>query len=764
MKETEARCVVVSPNASIYDARIDPAGVHVNPLRQALASGLVLGAAWGALEALLVRMGPWMAFWGKLGDVPPLDGIDLMATVLLGAAHYGVIGAVGCTLAVLLLRRKRLGSHDESLLAPRLMVGCVLFVNLYWHTKQLWDFSWGLPFHHWKRLLLTLGWVLVAALSARLMVREGGLIRVPGRILTLVVVVILAVGGTWAMAREASLIAGPGGAPDDAPNVLLVVVDALRKDRLGCYGYDRDPPVSPNVDRLAKQGVVFDHAWVQAPFTWTSFGSFLTGKYPREHGLIKMWPDQKLDVSSNRTLAQALQEKGYATGAFLTGTLSNDTGLLHGFDTYFETIVGHEAVNRHSKWSVVRSRMLLWTLYNKTRQAVDRRLVNTEAQSWIREHADRPFFALVHYYATHTPYDPPPPYNELYDPGYAGLYFHPFRQKHGQWIMKQQQEGVCEHDGLPAWSCDHFDPVRDVAHINALYDGGVRFADEMFGSLLSLLDELGIAEETLVIFTSDHGEELFDHGLFEHDWMFETNLAVPLILRLPGNQYAGSRVPWPVEMRDLPATALDVADMGDMGAGRSLIPDAAGVDPGEWERTVIAENVRYVSLRDDQYKLTQNRFGLLSNDGDHSTRLFDLLADPNEHHPLDLSDPELAPIFRKLVERYMAHDAAMPAVRSVSSAGGGEEERALRMAKVLAELGYVSGMSPEAKKAAVAGSEKLLGLLSTSQFMGSNEILEEEIYERPFQWPPGFNGRPPEAVSPAPKAASAPDTAAHGDS
>ena len=146
----------------------------VNHLRQALASGLVLGATWGALEALVVRMGPWMAFWGRLGHVPPLDGVDLLATLLLGAAHYGVLGALGCTLAVLLLGRGRAPRPGRELMAPRLMVGAALFVNLYWHTKQLWDFSWGLPFHHWKRLLLTAAWVIVAALGARLLVSTSG--------------------------------------------------------------------------------------------------------------------------------------------------------------------------------------------------------------------------------------------------------------------------------------------------------------------------------------------------------------------------------------------------------------------------------------------------------------------------------------------------------------------------------------------------------------------------------------------------------------
>jgi len=733
----------------------------VKRLRQALATGCVLGAIWGGLEAGIFLLRPWFAFWLALGDMPPLDGADLAAVVVLGAGHYALLGALLCggataVLGVLRGRRRKVAGagappgasgeagdgaadagHDLS--APRLMVASIVFVNLYWHTKQLWAFSWGLPFHHPKRIALTVAWIIVGALVARVLVRPGGLLRVPSRFVTRLTVVVLALACGWALQRESQLT-GPRVTPAaGSPNVLFVVVDALRADRLGCYGYDfRDPPVSPNVDALADEGVVFETSWAQAPFTWTSFGSFLTGKYPREHGLIKMWPDQKLDAQQNVTLAQALNDAGYATGAFLTGTLSNDTGLLHGFDTYFETIVGHEAVNRHSKWSVVRSRMLIWILYNKVRQALDPRLVNTEAKGWIREHADRPFFALVHYYSTHTPYDPPPPYDRQDSPDYDG-YFHPFRQKHGQWIMRQQQEGVCEHDGLPLWTCDHFDPVVDVDHVNALYDGGVRFADEMFGDLLALLEELGVADDTLVIFTSDHGEELFDHGLWEHDWMFETNLQIPIVMRLPGKAHAGARVSWPVESRDLPATVLDVAGLSGL-PGRSLVPDAAGVDPGPDERHVFAENVRYVSMRNGRYKITQNRFAELSADGGLQTRVFDLAADPGEHTPIDPSDPAHAAALADLLARWKAYDDAMPDVEQRPSGGINTQ-----LAKTLAELGYTAGMSEEAQAAAVAGSASVQELLGDTQLMGSNEMLEEDLYSRPFQWPKGFNGRPPHA-------------------
>ncbi|RKY21494.1 MAG: hypothetical protein DRQ55_04155 [Planctomycetota bacterium] len=709
-------------------------------IRQALATGLVLGAAWGLIEALVLLLLPWQRLAVGLGRLPAFDLVEALAVMALGAwrtAPPVLLLVLPATALVALLEhvlRRGRPSDEPSLAAPRAVISLVAFANLYWWTKPLWAFSWGLPFQHPKRLLLTLAWLLAGYLIARVLVRPRGLLGVPSRRAWVCVAVFMLLGGGWAQWREGRLSPPAHFGAERPPNVLLVVLDAMRADRLGCMGAERDPPISPHIDALAQQGVVFDRAMVQAPFTWTSFGSMLTGKYPRQHGLIKMSPDQRLDTATNRTLAQALDEAGYATGAFLTGTLSNNTGLLRGFDTYFETIVGHEPVNRHSRWSVVRSRLLVSVLWNKLRQAMDERLVNTEALRWIRAQAEVPFFALVHYYSTHTPYDPPAPFRGRYDPDYRGAY-DPFFQSHAVWVMRQQQTGVCEHDGQPAWSCDHFDPVRDVEHVRALYDEGVAFADDMFGDLMALLDELGIADDTLVIFTSDHGEELFDHGIFEHDWMFNTNLRVPLVMRLPGGAYAGTRVTWPVEEIDLPLTILDVTGVGTLQEqrldfelpGRSLLPDMAGQAPAPAELWTASENVRYVSLQNARFKLTRNR--MLPD----SVRVFDLEADPGEQRPLDLHDVAHAPLLAQLLARWDAFDASQPEVSQFTRGVIDLESLAQ-----LASLGYTAGMPAEALEALAVGDTAAAAqaLLKSTQLLGSNEILEEELYTRPFRWPP----------------------------
>jgi arylsulfatase A-like enzyme len=719
----------------------------VKTLRQALVAGLVLGSAWGALEALILLVGPWASLSVAMGAPQPVAPLPVAAIMVMAALRYALPTMLLTVLAIPLGRLLWGRGDNAELAAARTALALLLFVNIFWWTKPMFAFSWGFAWHHPQRLLLSAGWAVLAALLATLIVHPRGArgigLGAPGPRLTWATVLLLVVGGAAAHLREDRVKAQDatfdGPRP---PNVLLVVVDALRADRLGCYGYDvRQPSISPNVDALASQGVTFERTVVQAPFTWTSFGSMLTGKYPRQHGLIRMSPFQVLDTARNRTLAQALNDVGYSTGAFLTGTLSNNTGLLRGFDTYCETIVGHEPVNRHSKWSMVRSELLLSVLHNKVRQALDSRLVNTEAMAWIKDHADVPFFAMVHYYSTHTPYDPPEPFKSMYDPEYPGS-FHPFFQSHGIWIIKQQQEGTCEHDGNPTWECEHFDPVRDGEHIGALYDGGVAFADDMLGDLLQLLDDEGIADDTLVIFTSDHGEELYDHGVFDHDWMFNTNLYVPFVWRMPGRLPAGARVPWPVEMLDLPATVLALTGVGSMQAGheaselpsRSLVPDAQGIDPGANEHDAFAENVRYLSMISDNWKLTQNRFSR------GSLRIFDLVEDPAELYPLTTDDPRFAAAFADLLPRLNSYDLAQPEAAAFALAG--DKQAAMERLKTLMMLGYIEA-SPEVLEAIDEGNERALELIGDTELVGSNHVIEESLYTWPHAWPPKLGAARP---------------------
>ncbi len=666
--------------------------------RSSLASGLFYGALWGAIEAMVHQARYVLPTWSASGVLPPVRGSTVLAVTLQAAWRYALLGAVVAVIGGWLLGWLLDRSPGRPRAGARAIVGLACFLNLYWYSKQIgWlQFHAGLPFTHPYRLALSVV-LLVLSLGVAFLVLRPGRLGSPRRGLLLATLLVLGIGGGWAEWRESQLVGfadrpAPEGRP---PNVLLVVVDALRADRLGCYGYDRrDPPISPRVDAFARQGVVYERTVVQAPFTWTSFGSFLTGKYPRQHGLMNMLPNQRLDPQRNRTITRALQDEGWVTGAFLTGTLSNGNGLLEGFDTYFETIVGHEPVTRSSKWSIVKSDLLINIFKNKIRQKLDPRLVNTEAMKWMRAVAHRPFFAMVHYYSTHTPYGPPAPYDYLYDPGYEGPY-HPFRQGHGQEIVK---------GNLP------FDE-QDLAHVEALYDGGVAFADDMFGDLLDQLDALGIADETLILFTSDHGEELYEHEVFEHDWMFNSNLYIPLVVRFPGQAHAGMRVTHLVEAMDIPATVIDVVGRGtlEQGPGRSLVPDAGGqpVPPGE--EAVFSENNRYIAMLMGDKKIVARRDYLNGVTTDHKhVRVHDLATDPGEFEPR-WADALGEPPWDALWQRMRDYHASQPALSSLPTFAMDPV-----LFERLQELGYIDAGVKEQE-------------LEANPYLGPNEKSEEDV-------------------------------------
>ncbi|MBM3978584.1 MAG: sulfatase, partial [Planctomycetes bacterium] len=425
-------------------------------------------------------------------------------------------------------------------------------------------------------------------------------------------------------------------------NVLLIVVDALRADMLGCYGNTRVK--TPHLDALAARGVVFERAFVQAPFTGASFGSIFTGKYPRRHGLVKMGPEVRMKPnptlpwhlkSARLRSGGAMRDEDYATAAFMTGALRVETGLMRGLDAWFEAMEGHDLVDGDSAWSRFRSELLPFLLKNKLTQRFDPELVASEAGRWIRGRAGRRFYAMVHLYSTHTPYDPPARFREPYcDPAYAGP-IQAFYAQHREAIEQGKYEPT------PA----------DLAQIRHLYEGGVAHADEMVGDLVAALADAGALEDTLVIVTSDHGENLGERDahtgrlLLEHNFVNELNLRVPLLMAWPRGLPAGAREGALVESVDILPTICDLFGLelpvGELLAepyrpidGHSLLPLLRGEKEAVREYS-FSENVLESSARSLRHRLIVSRAALkpgsASTDGGVANvgpRLYDAEADP----------------------------------------------------------------------------------------------------------------------------------------
>ena len=346
-------------------------------------------------------------------------------------------------------------------------------------------------------------------------------------------------------------------------NLLLISIDTLRADHLGCYGYNRD--TSPHLDQLAKEGVLFDDLTAAASWTVPSHMSMFTSLYPSVHGVQA---GNTALAEGVPTLAQSLAKSGYVTAAFVSSpTLNHWFGFNRGFQYYddFTVIASQTGGYRHT---------------------VTNPVITDLATKWLQKHSRKNFFLFLHYWDCHDDYLAPAPYSSKFDPDYKG---------------KQNTRFI----GL--WPADMRAriSVMDLAHIVALYDGGIAYTDEHVGKILRLLQDLRLSEKTLVIVLSDHGDGFLEHGLFTHgNSLYEEVLHVPLIMRLPGVIPAGKRVAGNVSHVDLMPTALGLLQMpGPLRMqGIDLSPAILGGQP-------VPDRLIYSELLYQRWNLRAVRWG-----------------------------------------------------------------------------------------------------------------------------------------------------------
>jgi arylsulfatase A-like enzyme len=377
-----------------------------------------------------------------------------------------------------------------------------------------------------------------------------------------------------------------------APNIVLISIDSLRADHLGCYGYGRE--TSPAIDALAREGVLFENAVAQAPWTLPSHASLLTSLYARTHQAT----DAKLRLPAEpATLAGELREAGYSTRAVVGGTFMQARfGLDRGFDVYDDT----QARVSHQR----------------SHAAVTSPTTHERALELLNG-APEPFFLFVHYWDVHYDYLPPPPYDTKFDPDYAG-------SVSAQSFMKNE----AIHAGM--------DP-RDLAHIVALYDGEIAWVDHHIDLLLDALSRRGLDERTIVVLTADHGDEFFEHGEKGHmHSLYQELLHVPLLVRLPG-LVAGRRVTERVELIDVMPTLLEAAGrpVPDGLHGRSLLPLVQGgtrlARPAFAETTKARKSKHAEEEKLEAWCVYDGAHKLITFTEDrHPPELYDLDADPAE--------------------------------------------------------------------------------------------------------------------------------------
>lgn len=453
----------------------------------------------------------------------------------------------------------------------------------------------------WAIALLAMG---IGVQSARLVAQHRRRVLPVVRRAALVLSILFVALGTavegglafWERRVDSRLPAHAAG----APNVLLIILDTVRAISLGLYGYDR--PTSPSLTRWASTGVTFDRAIVPATWTVPSHGSMFTGRWPREMG--GWWRTSR---PPSPTLASVLRDRGYRTGGFIGNWyhINRESGLSHGFTHFSDLDRSGEQMLRGSalvRWlSARRSIRELLGLY-ETLGRKDARQVNRETLRWIRRDTARPFFAVVNYMDAHSPYLPPEPFMSRF--GGRG----------------ERAPIVIEELNM----IEDVDPDRARAEV-AAYDGGLAYLDSQLGRLLDTLKQRGALENTIVIITADHGEELGEHGRWGHAYGLHGEIVhVPLVMFGPGVP-AGVRVSQPVSVRNVAATVTDLARVPNATfPGISLASRWRADAP---EDTALTEFGSKLSLYDDRYHYLQAAQG----DGEH---LYDYRADPYERRDL----------------------------------------------------------------------------------------------------------------------------------
>ncbi len=477
--------------------------------------------------------------------------------------------------------------------------------------------------------------------------------------------------------------------PADRPSVLLVTIDTLRADRVGCYGYGRD--TTPVLDALAAEGVLFENALTSANTTAPSHATMLSGLHPVEHGTTNngMPLDPQVTV-----LPDVLVREGYETAAFVSGfTLVDEAcGLAGRFDRYGDNLLAFpwlpEAalelrLGKSLSRVALRRGVEIWRGDRPAEETVG------EALAWLDRRAERdtaaPFFLWVHCYDPHVPYEPPPPYDTRFDPDYDG-------DASGDWY----HVGTEERRAIAASEADR-------RHLEALYDGEIAYTDAWLGRLLEGLERHGLAGETLVIVTSDHGEGLGEHGYFyDHGtYLYDTEMRVPLVLRFPDGRAAGTRVAADARLLDLTPTVLDALGIQARAgfSGASLLPL---LEPGHAPepRPVLALSYvagelsgypldgRKLAVRAEGWKLIETSEVWLDTTRVPAVEeLYDLAADPGERADLLAApgDAAAAPP-AAVLERLRA---SLEQLREIARAREEARELTPEMAEKLRGLGYL---------------------------------------------------------------------------
>ncbi|MBN1422889.1 MAG: sulfatase [Planctomycetes bacterium] len=479
--------------------------------------------------------------------------------------------------------------------------------------------------------------------------------------------------------RRLALIAALAGAgctsrsDSDLP-IIVISIDALRADHLGCYGYER--ATSPAIDRFAAEGILFARAYAPVGETNPSFASMWSGRQPSGHGI----DENKRQIAPGvPLLAEILAKAGYATAAFSSNPVLRHTGLESGFGTFVYT---DEKDRPHDAW--------------------DESLVR-QASAWIETHRGDPFLLWVHFMEPHQPYQPAPPWDRKFLAGYDGP-------------IDGSAESLADLmlQRIPA-------TPEAMARVTALYDGQVAATDARVGRILDALRANGLYDRAAIFVLADHGEELGDHHLYLYHSasVYEGVLRIPFVARIPGrdpSRQTRRRVPEIVRMADFLPSVLGLLeipfDRSEID-GESWIP-LLDVDPpaevrGRFSSAISEHHRKIFTIRTDTHRYVYNPDGFtppappfpgpwerqmkpeLRGYPEFTVareELYDLVKDPREVRDIARDESAKAEELRKRILAYLKERVMRSGPEAVGEA----------TIQRLIELGYINRGKETAKK------------------------------------------------------------------
>jgi len=392
-------------------------------------------------------------------------------------------------------------------------------------------------------------------------------------------------------------------------NVMLVILDAAGARHFSCYGYSRR--TTPEIDRLAAEGVLFERAYTPAVYTLPAMSSLLTSLDPDEHGSIDL---RGRKMPSALSLPDVLAARNIHTGAFVANGV---VGRSRGFDRSFADF--HE-------------------LYTSAFDPTQASRFRDAAYPWLQANRDRRFFAWLHFREPHFPYDPPPPFDTAFGAG------GPIPKNMRDEIYLILAIDARRRPAIPA----------EIEHWTRLYDGNLAYADQEIGALRRKLEETGLLERTVLIIAADHGEALWEHEHIGHEVMvYEEETHVPLIVRFPrGTGPAGVRIREFVSLSDLAPTIADSLGLWRSASTRpafrtqSLLPVILGA---AGRRAVVTRD----RGEEPRYALREGSVKAISNTSAGTTELYDLATDPGEQKDLAVQEPIRAAFYRQTLAAWI---------------------------------------------------------------------------------------------------------------